>query len=56
MRNSPSYRLRKLTIKTNKLIYLNSIKFSFFLFKDFILGLKMGLKPIYMDECDFFWL
>ena len=45
---------RKRTIKNEKLLSSNFIRFSFFFIKVFFRSLNLGLKPIFIDESGFF--
>jgi len=53
MKNKLLYRFRKTSIKTDKLLKKQYIKYSFFFLKILLKSLKIGLNPIYIDECGF---
>ena len=54
LRNKLFYRFRKIPVKTNKLINVDNIRKTFYFIKILIRSLKLGITPIYIDECGFF--
>ena len=54
LKNELNYRYRKTTLKTNKLLTNQYIEHSFYFLKIFIRAIKLGLKPIFLDESGFY--
>ena len=54
LKNELHYSYRKTTIKTNKIISKDYIKYSLFFLKIFIRAIQIGLNPIFVDESGFY--
>ena len=53
IRNKLFYSFKKISVKTNKLIENNFIKKSYFFLKILLRGIRIGLDPVFIDECGF---